>query len=152
MYIEGLDINQSLDLQSSESHYRDILTVYCQDAENFLKTFCDMPEDRELAVFVSMAGKIKYASNLIGAFALSQEAAYLETAGINGDREAIGKQLFGFYDNLRVMIIRIRAALQKSPNPGQTAASPDQNRIQALRESLGSKNLNAIVQSFNNFF
>jgi HPt (histidine-containing phosphotransfer) domain-containing protein len=153
MYIEGLDVNKAIAASwGSESRYRDALADYCQGAENFLSVFCDIPEDRELPLFVSMIGKIKQASVFIGAAALSQEAACLESAGINGDREAVGKQLFGFYDNLRVLIIRIRAALQKSPGPEQAAFSPGKNKIQALRESLGSKNLHAIVQSFNKLF
>jgi hypothetical protein len=152
MYIEGLDVNTAMASRDSESHYREALEDYCRDAEDFLNVFCDIPENRELPLFVSMIGKIKYASLLIGAVALSQEAVYLETAGIKGDRKAIKKQLFGFYDNLRVMIVRIRVALQKKADPKQTAPSPVRNKIQALKESLGSKNLSTIVQNFNKLF
>jgi HPt (histidine-containing phosphotransfer) domain-containing protein len=151
MYIEGMDVEKGIARRGSEARYRKSLVIFCRDVENFLSIFCEIPNRQELCVFVSMIRNIKDASAIIGAFALSREAEMLERAGEKEDADLIQKRLFVFYEDLQVMIIRIRTALETKPEICRSRSSEGQNKVQNLRNSLKSKDIRAIVQNFDKF-
>jgi HPt (histidine-containing phosphotransfer) domain-containing protein len=151
MCIEGMDVEKGIALRGSEAQYRKSLIIFCRNVEIFLSVFCETPHEEELSAFVSMIRDIKDASALIGAFVLSREAESLEKAGERGDRDLIQRGLFVFYENLQVMIIRIRAALAEKPGIRRSRSSEGQNKVQTLRNSLKSKDIRAIVQTFDEF-
>ncbi|MDR2156944.1 MAG: response regulator, partial [Clostridiales Family XIII bacterium] len=109
--IEGLDTEKGLAASGGvEAMYREILELYCRDAEKPPAVSGD-PQD-DLQNFVIHMHGLKSASANIGAYALSAEALCLENAGKAHDREYIAKHLPDFRQSLADMVRRIEAALK----------------------------------------
>ncbi|MDR3166236.1 MAG: response regulator [Synergistaceae bacterium] len=114
--IEGLDTSRGLVMTGGTMEdYMTVLDLYCQDAESRMKTLRDVPDKDDLTLFTTQVHALKSASASIGAAALSEAAAMLETAGGRGDMEYIRENLFFFRENLAVTIEHIKTALSLKP-------------------------------------
>ncbi|MDR1379189.1 MAG: response regulator [Synergistaceae bacterium] len=112
--IEGLDVAKGILMTGgSEAGYREVLDIYRRDVKErwtVLREYL-VPDSLEkgLSLFVIQVHALKSASASIGAQALSQEAAELETLGRAGDVTEIERRLPSFLDNLSTIKERIRA-------------------------------------------
>jgi signal transduction histidine kinase/CheY-like chemotaxis protein/HPt (histidine-containing phosphotransfer) domain-containing protein len=110
--IEGLDTEKGIAMAGgSAAAYREILELYCQDAEERLPAL-DVPAPEDLRDFVVYVHGLKSASATIGADTLSTEALFLENAGKVQNWEYIAKHLPGFKESLSELVARIDAALR----------------------------------------
>ena len=114
--IEGLDVKKSLDLiGGSEADYRELLGHYSRDSAARID-FLTVPQaEKDLKSFILHVHSLKSSSAYIGATALSEEAASIESAGRSGDLEFIRKRVEGFRENLARLLERIGSALAEKP-------------------------------------
>jgi HPt (histidine-containing phosphotransfer) domain-containing protein len=99
----------------SEGVYREVLALYCKDVEDRIDIFNRMPDGEGLPLFVTQVHALKIASASIGASAVAEEAARLETAGKEKNMAAVAEHLDRFREDLGALIGRIREALASDP-------------------------------------
>ncbi|MDR3167563.1 MAG: response regulator [Treponema sp.] len=138
----------------SEDIYREVLAVYCQDAQERFEFLQTPPEAEQLPLFITHVHALKSASASIGAAELSAEAAGLEAAGKRGDLVFIAEHLDGFYKNLKTLTEQIRsglAALESNAAPNNPAPEgapettlPNEGILLLLKAALATENIRAI--------
>ncbi|MDR0858237.1 MAG: response regulator [Oscillospiraceae bacterium] len=120
--IDGIDTKRGFEMSgSTESRYRDILAIYCRDAEERLVILQNIPDEAGLPAFITQVHALKSASSNIGAVTLSEKAAKLEAAGQRADTAEISKNLTDFREDLVETVKKIRSAI-----------SPDSADIQEI--------------------
>ena len=89
--------------------YRQVLALFCKDAEKRLPMLQITPNTDALPVFVTQVHALKSASASIGAAEVSAKAVELEVAGKNGHIGFIRENLPGFAKQLAELTEGIRA-------------------------------------------
>jgi CheY-like chemotaxis protein len=129
--MEGVDIAAGMArVGGSAIRYRDLLHMFIRDVEANFVLFEAIPDKAGLASFTTFVHALKSGLANIGAHALSESAALLETAGRSGDLAAIRERLAPFRDELVALTARIGEAVADSLSD---VASPA-----LLRESLAA--------------
>jgi signal transduction histidine kinase/CheY-like chemotaxis protein/HPt (histidine-containing phosphotransfer) domain-containing protein len=160
--IIGLNIEAGIaGTGGSEDVYREVLTVYCQDARERFEFLRNEPAREQLPLFVTHVHALKSASASIGASALSAEAAALEAAGKRGDAAFIREHLGGFFENLKTLTERIQAGLAaleqapagkdparrdepRDPSRETEGGRPDEGVLLLLKSALETENIRAV--------
>ncbi|MDR0819740.1 MAG: response regulator [Oscillospiraceae bacterium] len=142
--IKGVDTKHGLVMTGgSDTVYREVLVLFCRDAESRLGFLRNVPDETELPLFTIQVHALKSASASIGAAAISAEAAFLEDAGIRGDLPAIRARLDEFRENLSALIENIKTALP-SDKPEVTSESRlDKAALLRLKDALDTENTRA---------
>jgi CheY-like chemotaxis protein len=110
--IDGLDVVKGMVIAGGKSAaYRDVLRLYCRDANERIEFFRLPCAETQLNTFISHAHALKSASAAVGASGLSVEAGSLEAAGNRADMEFIRDHVDGFRSRLARMLERIGAVL-----------------------------------------
>jgi CheY-like chemotaxis protein len=127
--IPGVDTEMGIKMTGGTMPlYRDVLALFCRDAEERLSLLEKYSEEDGLPGFVTQVHALKGASASIGAAEVPALAAQLETAGKAGDLMFIQGNLHGFTERLAELINNISTALRKNAaaqTPSQeTAYSP----------------------------
>jgi CheY-like chemotaxis protein len=141
LVIEGLDTARGLLLTGgSLDGYQRVLASFCRETRKRLALFrkgVDSPE-LPLKQFTILVHAIKSTAASIGAAAESSDAARLEEAGQNENREFIREALPAFCDRLGELVEHIRSALDLAgdePEAGAAEVLPsDAALIPALKE------------------
>jgi HPt (histidine-containing phosphotransfer) domain-containing protein len=144
--VEGLDTSLCLwRIGGSRKNYLDALRIFCRDTAVKLpaleKTAHDSPRDFTITVHA-----LKGALANIGAIALSEEAALLETEGNKGSVLASGR-LNGFMSKVGELAGRIESALAEgvsSEDEYAAVAMPSAESLSALRKALLERNIGVI--------
>jgi signal transduction histidine kinase/CheY-like chemotaxis protein len=140
--VEGLDTARGLVMTGGlEKQYRGVLELYCKDAAERLELFKKSMDDpaADAALLAVHFHAIKSASASIGADALSEEAARLESAGKSGDMVYIKARIAAFCGRLEKMTERIQAALLKSDESGRESGITGNGQVSdAERESIAN--------------
>jgi HPt (histidine-containing phosphotransfer) domain-containing protein len=97
--------------------YKQILSMFCKDAQDRLPLLQKAPEAEALPTFITQVHALKSASSSLGAKELSTVAAELEAAGKNGNMEIIFEKLPAFAKNLSELITNIHAVLEQDSAP-----------------------------------
>jgi HPt (histidine-containing phosphotransfer) domain-containing protein len=97
--------------------YKQILSMFCKDAQDRLPLLQKAPEAEALQTFITQVHALKSASSSLGAKELSAVAAELEAAGNNGNMEIIFEKLPAFAKNLSELITNIHAVLEQDSAP-----------------------------------
>jgi two-component system, sensor histidine kinase and response regulator len=117
--IPGVDVQKGIAMTGgTAAAYRQVLSLFCKDAEDRLPLLQKMPEADVLSVFVTQVHALKSASASIGAQEVSVQAAELEAAGKAGDMAFIRENISGFAKQLAELISGIGAALETGKNSG----------------------------------
>jgi signal transduction histidine kinase/FixJ family two-component response regulator/HPt (histidine-containing phosphotransfer) domain-containing protein len=112
--IEGLDGQRGIMMAGgSIANYREVLALFCRDADARLEILRDPPDEAALPLFTIHVHALKSAFANIGGVSLSEKAAFLEDAGKRGDMSAISMELDEFRENLISLTGRIRQALSE---------------------------------------
>jgi CheY-like chemotaxis protein len=157
LVIEGIDVRQGITMTGgTESGYRGVLSTYCRDAEDRLKTLDRFSADElsNLASFTTQVHALKSASASIGAAALSEEARLLEMAGKNGDMTFIRERTGDFCRYLEALVQQIRIALggtlpTVSEGPGAAVGTAQRELFLQLQDALEGENIEDIDQLIN---
>ncbi|MDR3337452.1 MAG: hypothetical protein LBT16_09630, partial [Treponema sp.] len=129
----------------TETAYRKVLTAFYHDAKKRLNYFLELPEKDNLSLFTIQIHALKSASAVIGAVALSGEAAALEAAGKEGNTDAIESGLPVFWEHLNEVVDRIGTALElEDPMPEEAEETAEggadiadfKDKLRELREAL----------------
>jgi signal transduction histidine kinase/CheY-like chemotaxis protein/HPt (histidine-containing phosphotransfer) domain-containing protein len=97
LVVEGVDSEVGIrNVGGDEELYRDILLRFAGDIEERLMELTTVPDAGNLPRFTTLVHGLKSAAASVGALDVSQQAAKLEAAGKNGDRETIARNLNGF--------------------------------------------------------
>jgi CheY-like chemotaxis protein len=113
--IDGIDTTQGIaSTGGTVEGYKQVLAVFVKDVEQRLAFLQNAPSKAELSLFITQAHAIKSASASIGAFEISDAAAFLEKAGKDGDLTALGERLPRFYALLKTAVRAIQSALENS--------------------------------------
>jgi HPt (histidine-containing phosphotransfer) domain-containing protein len=90
------------------SFYRQVLELFCKDAEERLPVLQNVPEASALTVFITQVHALKSASASIGAAEISGKAAELEAAGKTTNFDFIRENLPGFRSDLEELVGEIQ--------------------------------------------
>jgi signal transduction histidine kinase/CheY-like chemotaxis protein/HPt (histidine-containing phosphotransfer) domain-containing protein len=154
--IEGLDVESGLRRTGgSMKNYREVLRIYCRDAESSLPALENITEDK-LADFTIRAHALKSASANVGAAALSAEAAFLEEAGKKRDLRVIRENLAGFRERLAELAYRICGTLRSGSDSdrrrGEAAErAPAEYDLLRLSEALLARDIGAVDLALDEF-
>jgi signal transduction histidine kinase/ActR/RegA family two-component response regulator len=144
LVIEGVDTRRGIAMTGgSERGYRDVLSVLCADIRNRMPDFeklAEVPEKlpftmEEFSAFTIQAHAMKSALASIGAFGLSKDAAALEKAGRNIDRQFIVEKLPAFIRDLQTLAKKIEAVIQHKEAPRE-AGDRDITSLLSMLEEL----------------
>jgi signal transduction histidine kinase/CheY-like chemotaxis protein len=155
LVIEGIDVRQGITMTGgTESGYRGVLSTYCRDAEDRLKTLdhFSVDERSNLAGFTTQVHALKSASASIGAAALSEEARLLEMAGKNGDMTFIRERTGDFCRHLEALVQQIRVALGGTTvpeDPGAAVGTAQRELFLQLQDALAGENIEDIDRLIN---
>jgi CheY-like chemotaxis protein len=138
--IEGVDTKRGLLMTGgTENGYREVLELFCRDADKRLELLRNTPDENSLPLFITQVHALKSASANIGAAALSEMARRLEDAGNAGDLAGISEQLGAFFENLSGLVKRIRLILPgRQENTGEPV-NIDTAALLRLKEVLAAK-------------
>jgi CheY-like chemotaxis protein len=129
----------------SERQYRNLLSIYCRDADSRLTELRAFSgQENDAPAFTIQVHALKSASASIGAMEVSRMAARLEEAGKNGDIPAISENLEPFCTGLTLLLDNIRAALRGAPVPGAQTASVGRTTLTRLREAMIRQDIGAV--------
>jgi CheY-like chemotaxis protein len=110
--IEGLDERHGIMMAGgSQANYREVLALFCRDADARLEILRNPPDEEALPLFTTHVHALKSALAGIGAASLSEKAAFLEDAGKRGDMPAISAEVDVFRENIILLTGRVRQAL-----------------------------------------
>jgi signal transduction histidine kinase/CheY-like chemotaxis protein len=147
--IDGVDAARGLTLTGgSPEQYREILSVFCRDADSRLPILAEIPSKKELPLFTTQIHAIKSASANIGADRISREALRLEDAGKDGDIAFIRKRLPEFRENLTQLAANIRAELDaaKERRSGADRRSSGDRRKNDRRSGSDRRKINELTK------
>ena len=106
--IAGVDIASGMArVNGSYSRYRKLLHMFEQDVATHFALLEASPDRASLQSFTTVVHALKSSLAYIGAHALSESAALLETAGRNGDLALIKDKLTAFREELAALTARI---------------------------------------------
>jgi signal transduction histidine kinase/CheY-like chemotaxis protein len=146
--IQGLDMAKGIAMTGGTMDaYRQVLSIFREDAENRLHLLQTMPKVDALPAFVTQVHALKSASASIGAAELSAQAAGLEAAGKTGDMAFIQDNLTVFTGRLAELAAGIQGweKIRKELDSEKLAAANGHSRatvlplLQELAESLKSQ-------------
>jgi HPt (histidine-containing phosphotransfer) domain-containing protein len=132
----------------SDQQYREVLTLFCRDADDRLERLREAPDTDGVQLFTTQVHALKSVLASIGAGVLSGEAAGLEDAGKRGDLPLIRQGLDGFRENLAALVANLRAALL--PEPATVGAAVretpagDKAALLRLKAALEAENIGEI--------
>jgi len=111
--IPGIDVKKGVSMTGgTPALYRQVLSLFCKDANERLPLLRVMPAPETLGSFTTQVHALKSASASIGADDVSEEAAILEKAGKVADMDFIKENLPIFAQELTELVKNIRSALQ----------------------------------------
>ncbi|GHV03814.1 hypothetical protein AGMMS50229_03810 [Campylobacterota bacterium] len=148
----GVDTKRGIEMTGgSETGYEKILRSFAKDALERLSLFDHTPTADELPLFAVNAHALKSAAATIGANALSELAAKLETAGKAGDMQAINRTIAQFHNDLAKLSKTIADMLtEKSDAQTETVAIGDHSALfNDLLNALTSEDIGAIRTLLN---
>ncbi|GHV03824.1 hypothetical protein AGMMS50229_03840 [Campylobacterota bacterium] len=148
----GVDTKRGIEMTGgSETGYEKILRSFSKDALERLSLFDHTPTTDELPLFAVNAHALKSAAATIGANALSELAAKLETAGKAGDMQAINRTITQFHNDLAKLSKTIADMLtEKSDAQTETVAIGDHSAVfNDLLSALTSEDIGAIRTLLN---
>jgi signal transduction histidine kinase/CheY-like chemotaxis protein len=139
--IEGLNVSRGLAMTGgTREGYIGVLELYCRDAGERLEVLGEAPDESGLEFFTTQVHALKSASASIGADSLSEMASRLETAGKNGDIEAIRGGLGSFREALVFLVERIKETLPEANAPC-AGGTPDSTIFSRLKAALESEDV-----------
>jgi signal transduction histidine kinase/HPt (histidine-containing phosphotransfer) domain-containing protein len=147
--IPGLDTAKGIAATGGAlAGYKQVLAIFCQDAEDRLPLLAAPPEQTALPLFTTQVHALKSVAASIGAAELAAEAAALEAAGKAGDMAAIQAALPEFYARLKRTADAIEAALDASgvmeaenQSAHQPLAAEFRRQFETLQHALEHKDL-----------
>ncbi|MDR3211755.1 MAG: response regulator [Planctomycetota bacterium] len=143
--VEGLDTTIGLAASDgSKDAYIKILRLYRRDVEVRLKDFVQIPDEDDLTTFIMNVHAVKSASASIGATEIASQAAKLEDAGKAGNLDAIAAALPAFWENLDLLVQRIRHAVGDSPTAYHHDMKKMQTILMDLQEALKNENITQV--------
>jgi HPt (histidine-containing phosphotransfer) domain-containing protein len=123
--IPGVDITKGIAMTGGKlDTYRQVLSIFSEDAEKRLPLLQTVPEADALPAFVTQVHALKSASASIGAAEVSAVAAGLEAVGKAGDTAFIVKQLPYFAGLLTKLVAGIRD-WEKAMNDSEKPVAAD---------------------------
>ncbi|MDR0828433.1 MAG: response regulator [Desulfovibrio sp.] len=150
--IEDIDVALGMERAGgSASAYREILTLFCEDAAAraaLLRVIFRDQDDAAVNLFITHTHALKSASANIGALKLSQFAARLEAFGQAQDIQAIHEDLLHFLGTLRLTMSRIRVFLEEDAasrnTEEQMTGNPEENVLRALQKALAEETVGEV--------
>jgi signal transduction histidine kinase/CheY-like chemotaxis protein len=145
--IDGVDTARGVAMTGgSTRQYQEVLALYCRDAAERLELLREAPDETDLALFITQVHALKSASASIGAAALSEKAAELETAGKRGDSVFIRVRLNDFLMELTALTQRIGRALpmRQTDEPVVSDANIDAAALTKLKKSLKAQSIGTV--------
>jgi HPt (histidine-containing phosphotransfer) domain-containing protein len=139
--IPSLDMSKGIAMTGGTMNaYRQVLSLFREDAEERLLLLQTAPEPEALTAFVTQVHALKSASASIGAAELSAQAAALEAAGKAADFAFIDKNLTVFAGRLAELAVGIRVweeDMKKLDSEKPAAAdNPDHETVMLLLQEL----------------
>ena len=123
--IPGVDVQRGIAMTGGTLEmYRQVLALFCKDAEKRLPFFRAVPDAGNLPMFVTQVHALKSASASIGAAQISSMAAELEAASRAADLALIQDKLPVFVRYLTELVKNISAVLEKNSIPQSPVPSP----------------------------
>ncbi|GHV72126.1 hypothetical protein AGMMS49928_27880 [Spirochaetia bacterium] len=152
--IPGVDITKGIAMTGGTVEgYKKVLSMFRKDAEERLALLQNVPEEKDLPLFVTQVHALKSASGSIGAAEISALAAQLEAAGKAGDVALIGEALPTFAEQLAALTAEIGDALNedaadagKDRAAGATSALPFLRELQAALEAQKAETIDRIME------
>ncbi|GHS89894.1 hypothetical protein AGMMS49957_14150 [Synergistales bacterium] len=152
--IEGVDVQRGVSMTGgTEDGYREVLKIYCADAEERFPIMSAVPDEAGLPLFTTHVHALKSALGSIGAIALSAQAAVLEDAGHRGDIAAIRDRQGDFHAGLVSLTEHIRAAIAPETEDAASGggAPLDKDSLLRLKEALTSEDVGTIEDILREF-
>jgi len=110
--IPGVNVEKGVSMSGGDrDFYREILAIFCKDAEKRLPLLQAVPEEDALSDFVIEVHALKSAAANMGAQEVSAEAAQLQAAGEATDWTYIRENLPVFVNHLAELVTNIKTAL-----------------------------------------
>jgi signal transduction histidine kinase/HPt (histidine-containing phosphotransfer) domain-containing protein/DNA-binding NarL/FixJ family response regulator len=152
--IPNVDVQRGISMTGgSLSAYKQILSMFCKDAQERLPILQKTPEKEALPTFITQVHALKSASASLGAKKLSTAAAELETAGKNGNMDTICEKLPAFAENISALIQNIHAVLEQDIAPQDSDKEIDITAhipaLSELSEALQSQKIPKIKRILN---
>ncbi|MDR1909612.1 MAG: response regulator [Spirochaetaceae bacterium] len=123
IHIDGVDTVQGLAMTGGlEAGYLKVLASFYRDSLERLPGLEEVPAGGDLGPLIISVHALKSASAVIGAEALSGEAAALEAAGRAGDHAVLRRDLPVFYERLSRTAAAIGEALHLAPEVAPAGA------------------------------
>jgi two-component system, sensor histidine kinase and response regulator len=154
--IPGVDAAKGINMTGGTLiSYKQVLAMFCKDAQERLPLMQKTPETDALISFVTNVHALKSAAASIGAKNVSESAAELEAAGKATDIAFIREHLPGFAQQLTELIINIDKALKQKSPENSSASSPRADHSPLFKElasALKSRNaadIDRILEELN---
>jgi HPt (histidine-containing phosphotransfer) domain-containing protein len=137
LVIDGIDTKHGIEMTGrSESSYREVLALFCRDADERLEMLKEVPNEETLKLFITQVHALKSAASSIGAAKLSESAELLEQAGKRGDIALIRAKLDIFRVELIVIVSNIRAAA--ADNAEEADVQHDTLDVESMQRLCGA--------------
>jgi CheY-like chemotaxis protein len=155
--IPGIDIKAGISMTGGTvALYRQVLNLFCKDAEERLPVLQNAPDPDGLPGFITQVHALKSASASIGAAEVSATAAELEAAGKAADMDFIREHLPGFVRALA----ELSEGIQAWENSAKENDAPDGehdhaavtgllNELAAALESENAGDIDRILDEFS---
>jgi len=115
--ISGVDVAKGIAMTGGmQERYRQVLVLFCRDAEKRMPFLQAVPDVGNLSMFVTQVHALKSASASIGAAEVSALAEELEAAGRAADMALIQEKLSGFTEHLKLLVENIGSFLEQEKN------------------------------------
>ena len=167
--IPGVNVQNGIAMTGGTTAlYRQVLTLFCKDAEERMLLLQAVPDADTLPSFITQVHALKSAASSIGAEEFSAEAARLEAAGKSGDLAFVQENSAGFTGRLAELAKNIRAALEiydgefcevKVPScpakPDSTSLishSPLFNELAGALESRNAAEIDRLLENIKKLF
>jgi HPt (histidine-containing phosphotransfer) domain-containing protein len=145
--IAGVDTAAGLArMGGSQKRYLELLEMFRRDAQAGFALLEKEPDDASLRAFTTLVHALKSVLANVGANALSQRAASLETAGREGDRSVIRDALPPFREEIAALMARIgelSVSARSADNEKQMTLKM-REALARLREALEAKDFDAM--------
>ena len=153
LLIKGVDVKQGIAMTGGTLNgYRQVLSVFCRDAEERLPLLQVAPDKGVLPQFITQVHALKSASASLGATEISVEAAELEIAGQAENLTFIHENLGGFAEHLTELVKNIRTTLESKETESQEISHLECLSIfQILAAALKSQNTMEIERILDEF-